>query len=183
MRTMDDVLCQQLDLFRARSGKTALRILEVGCARSTNEGHQVGDGWSSLTLARQVRQHGGQVTGIDLDVSQAVRLLAAHGLVEDFVEGDSLTVMSAMIRDGFVFDVVFLDSGNDPDLVLNEFLLAQKLIDRPGLLMADDMDQNDPEVVKGLRLVPYLRKNGYSYRMTHRETPWTNRDVLVMDIQ
>ncbi|MBQ6357474.1 MAG: class I SAM-dependent methyltransferase, partial [Clostridia bacterium] len=74
-----------------------------------------------------------------------------------------------------------LDSGNDPDLVLSEFILSLRLIVRPGLLLADDMDQKDPEVVKGVKLIPYLKDNGYAYRLTHRETPWTNRDILVMD--
>lgn len=178
---MDDVLREEIAAFRMRSGKRALRFLEVGCARSTHEDHQVGDGWSSLTLAREVREHGGSLTGVDLDTGPAMDLLLTERLEAVFRQGMSLTVMRRMVDAGEEFDVVFLDSGNDPELVLQEFFLARQLLARPGLLMADDMDQNDPEVVKGLKLIPYLMASKQEFRITHRETPWTNRDILVMD--
>lgn len=181
MRTMDDVLRQELAAFRARTGKVALRVLEVGCARSTHPDHEVGDGWSSLTLARDAQKTDGSLAGIDLDTRAAAELIGSHGLTEEFFEGSSLDVLPELAAQGRTFDVIFLDSGNDPDLVLSEFILSLRLIVRPGLLLADDMDQKDPEVVKGVKLIPYLKDNGYAYRLTHRETPWTNRDILVMD--
>jgi predicted O-methyltransferase YrrM len=180
---MDDVLREELAAFRVRSGRSALRILEVGCARSVSEDYLVGDGWSTLTLAGEVREHGGSLTGIDLDTGPAAELLAGHQLDAVLLQGPSLDVLPGLVGEGRVFDVIFLDSGNDADLVLEEFFLAVRLSARPGLLMADDMDQHDPEVVKGLKLIPHLEAEKYRYRMTYRETPWTRRDILVMDME
>ncbi|MFB7858811.1 class I SAM-dependent methyltransferase [Rhodococcus qingshengii] len=181
---MDDVLVAELSVFRSWSRKRALRILEVGVARSTADEYRVGDGWSSVSFAHDVRDFGGSLTGVDLDVSAARELLAGEGLVEELIEGDSRDVLRRLGGEGRRFDVVFLDGANDAEVVLEEFWLVEELglVDGPGVIIADDMDMNDPEVVKGHLLIPHLQETGRAFRMTYRETPWCRRDILVMNV-
>lgn len=182
MRSLDEVLRAELSVFRAWSGKSALRILEVGVARSVDEAYRVGDGWSSVSLARDVGEYGGSLTGVDLDVSSARVLVEGEGLVEEFVVGHSLDVLAGFVAEGRKFDVVFLDGANDAGVVLEEFFLAEKLVAAPGVILADDMDEDDPEVMKGRLLVPFLRGEGRDFRMNFRETPWCTRDILVLNV-
>jgi predicted O-methyltransferase YrrM len=179
---MNDVLAEELASFRTATGKEPLDILEIGVARSTSEDHLVGDGWSTVTLARDVQQHGGSLTGIDLDTSAASELLVSRGLRAELIRGDSLVVLPVLQKQGRVFDVVFLDGANDAGVVMEEFLIVQSMVRSPGLILADDMDQDDPEVVKGLKLIPHLKEKGVPFRLTHRETPWTNREILVLPV-
>jgi len=185
MKTLEVILQRELAGLQERSGKKALDVLEVGTIRETAEGARPADGWSTLFFAEHAAKHGGRVVGVDLDVTAARQVLTSHGVADrvELLTGSSLDVMPRLIQQGYSFDVVFLDSGNDPELVMREYTFAKSLIRSGGLLLADDMDQDDPWVRKGLKLIPYLIEAGATYRMDRREAPWGGRDILIQEVR
>ena len=62
--------------------------------------------------------------------------------------------------------MILLDSANDSDLILNEYLLAQHL--GPGLILVDDVEPGSATVVKGHKLLPWLEASGARWRMLRR---------------
>jgi predicted O-methyltransferase YrrM len=184
MKTLEVILQRELAGLQERTGKKALDVLEVGTIRETADAARPADGWSSLFFAEHAARHGGRVVGIDLDVSNARLVLERHGVDQhaELITGSSLDVMPRLISEGQTFDVIFLDSDNDPDLVMKEYAFALELIRPGGLILADDMDQDDQWVRKGLKLIPHLIENGVNYRVDRREAPWGGRDVLIQEV-
>ncbi|WP_167543334.1 O-methyltransferase [Streptomyces violaceusniger] len=185
MKTLEVILQRELAGLRERSGKKALDVLEVGTIRETAEGARPADGWSTLFFAEHVAEHGGRVVGVDLDVSAARLVLQRHGVAEkvELVTGSSLEVLPRLVDEGASFDVIFLDSDNDPDLVMSEYEFALKLIRPGGLILADDVDQDDVWVRKGLKLIPYLKDSGVAFRIDRREASWGGRDVMIQEVK
>jgi len=179
---MDEVLTRELALFRKKTGKKALRILEIGTIRATGNEYQDGDGWSTLTFANDVKAHGGEVIGVDLEIDAARTILDREG-VGDYVhliKGYSVNEMGRFIASGEKFDVIFLDSDNEPTLVMDEWFLAKHLLAEPGLIMADDMDQGVRDVLKGAKLIPHLKGQGIDFRIEQRVSSRFTRDILVV---
>jgi predicted O-methyltransferase YrrM len=174
---MTDILSEQIDRFLDGLGADTdypLQILETGTIRQDTEAHRLGDGWSTLTFAKLAGTEG-HVTSIDLDVSVARAVLAREGVADRVTlrEGHSIEWMASMIEAGQKFDVILLDSDNDPQLILHEYLLARKLLRRPGLLLVDDVVPGSATVVKGQQLVPWLDGRG----VDNANMPRTGRGV------
>lgn len=184
MKTLEVILRRELAGLQERSGKKAVDVLEVGTIRESAEEARAADGWSTLCFAEHAAVYGGHIVGVDLDVTAATQVLTRHGVADrvELLTGSSVEVLPRLIAEGRSFDVVFLDSDNDADLVMREYSLARELVRRGGLIMADDMDQGDPWVFKGLKLIPYLKQKGIAYRIDRREAPWGGRDVLIQEV-
>ena len=90
--------------------------------------------------------------------------------------------MTELKIDGEKFDVIYLDADNDGASTFREYLLALDLVERPGLIMGDDMNTNHPEVRKGRVLIPFLKEDGASFKLRQRNTPWDVRDILVQEV-
>lgn len=166
-RHMHDILTDLLQAFQAvhrPSGPPELQILETGSIREDTEQHRKGDGWSTLTFAKYINDNvpGGYVTSIDLNVDVAERVLQRERVSQHVVlrEGYSIEWMASMLAAGQRFDVILLDSDNDPQLILHEFLIAQKLLRRPGLILVDDVVPDSKTIRKGELLLPWLRGRG-----------------------
>lgn len=164
MPHMHRIIENELALFRQRffpqDPEIGLSILETGTIRVDSEAHRQGDGWSTEAFARDCAKCYGVVTSIDLDVSVADQVLARLGL-RDLVtlrQGYSIEWMAAMIKAGQAFDVILLDSDNDPTLILHEYMLAEKLLRRPGLILVDDVVPGSTAIRKGEKLVPWLER-------------------------
>lgn len=163
---MHDIINEQLARLRQLLGiaddpANGLEILETGTIRVDSEAHRLGDGWSTEAFARDCIGRGcGTVTSIDLDTAVADRVLSrlSHNLrsLVTLRQGYSIEWMAAMIEAGQRFDVILLDSDNDPLLILHEFMLAEKLLRRPGLIMVDDVVPGSATIRKGERLLPWL---------------------------
>lgn len=179
---MNEVLKRELALFREKTGKTKLRILEIGTIRATGDEYQDGDGWSTLTFANDVKKNGGEVIGVDLEIDAARTILDREGVGSHvhLVKGYSVDEMGRFISSGEKFDVIFLDSDNEPTLVMDEYFLARHLLAVPGLIMADDMDQGVRDVLKGAKLIPHLKDQGISFRIEKRISSRFSRDILVI---
>lgn len=183
MTSLHRLLAEELAGLRARLGRDTLRICETGSIRGDSVAYAEGDGWSTVLFAEEVRAHGGSVVSIDLDVSVAVQVLAARDLDRyvTLVEGHSLDVLDQMLFSDPVelVDVLFLDSDNDADLILREFLIGRRLLRAGGLLLVDDVDMDSDGVVKGHQLVPWLDEHGVGYRIAVRTGPAYTTGVLI----
>ena len=177
---MHDILGEQLQRFATAFELTDLEILETGTIRQDTPEHQAGDGWSTLAFARWAEQYGGHVTSIDLHVATAAKVLAREK-VDDYVTlrpGYSIDWMASMLKAGQEFDVILLDSENDGQLILHEFMLAMKLLRRPGLLLVDDVVPQSRAILKGELLVPWLDDHGMDYSLIPRTGGGVQSQVL-----
>lgn len=201
---LSEILNAELAKLRGRSTAfegNPLDILETGTIRNTGENYRVNDGWSTLTFAEDVAECGGSLTAIDLDVSAAQEVIRAHELERHvtFHQGHSIDVLSGILANaygnakknskgqlilggvGFV-DVAFLDSDNDAGLILHEYLLVNRIMRSPGLIMVDDVDLTSEVVMKGHGLVPWLAARGIPYRTEIRHGDGYQTGVLVIEV-
>ncbi len=184
MTTIGEIIDEELTAFVKRTGLEHLSVLEVGVLRNLDVEHRDGDGHSTLAFTRFLASRPGSgYTGIDLDPEQARRAVVSegNGWFCDFRTGDSLEVMEDLRSSGEKFDVIYLDADNDGASTLREYLLALDLLERPGLIMGDDMNTDHREVRKGRVLIPFLKESGAPFRIRHRNTPWDVRDILVQE--
>lgn len=182
---MSIVLAEEMRHLAERLGRSAFKILETGAIRHTEEEYHVNDGWSTLTFAEHVATSGGHLTSIDLDITPSHTVLAAHGLREyvRLMHAYSIEAMAALIKNGECdFDLIFLDSDNDAELILHEYFIAQHMINRPGLILVDDVDLDTPDVKKGDDLIPYLETHHIAYRMLERTGDGLKTGVLAIDM-
>jgi predicted O-methyltransferase YrrM len=187
---MHDVLVDVLADARKRLGRDSLRILETGMIRGTTDNYRTGDGWSTLTFAEHVRDHGGSLTSIDIDPEAAVAaraVLEQHELDSDSVElvtGHSIDVLAGVAYRSKVpvFDVVLLDSANDPDLILHEYLTVYRLITSGGFVLIDDVDMTSTGIVKGHAIAPWFNDTGVAYQIVPRDADGYATGVIVADV-
>jgi methyltransferase family protein len=186
---MHDILNAEIDAFRKTHrgpGRFDMQILETGTIRQDTEEHRLGDGWSTQALAAHAAAFGGHVTSVDLDTRVAETVLTRLGLVDQVTlrQGYSVEWMAAMIAAGQRFDVVLLDSENDPQLILHEYMLALKLMEaRPCLLLVDDVVPGSATVRKGELLLPWLEQRGETYRVLPRTGGGVRSGVLSMVVR
>jgi predicted O-methyltransferase YrrM len=179
------IIGQRLAVLRGKLGRP-LDIVEIGSIRSAVNRYRADDGWSTLTFAEHVEDHGGTLTSIDLNIDAARTVLARHGLLDLvlLVRGLSIDVLAGMVAagDGPGVDVVYLDSDNDANLVLHEYLLASRLVRTPGLIMVDDVDLGSATVVKGHKLVPWLDRTNTPYQVVRRSGDTYTTGVLTVEV-
>jgi hypothetical protein len=180
---MHDIIADQLEKFRQlqlRPHNWELEILETGTIRQDTEAHRQGDGWSTVAFAGHVAEHGGEVTSIDLHIETAQQVLVRERLAERVTlrQGYSIDWMASMLAAGQRFDVILLDSENDAQLILHEFMIATKLLRRPGLILVDDVVPGSNDVVKGQQLLPWLDGHKMEYDITPRTGGGVRSGVL-----
>jgi len=184
---MSELLRIELSAYRERTGKTALNILETGTIRDEREQYQQNDGWSTLTFAEDVRDNGGDLVGVDLFIGAAENVLSAAHLRE-FVtlhQGYSVDVLAGMLElpkeSRPSFDVVLLDSDNEGNLILHEFMIAKRLMAKDAMLLLDDVNLSSPHVFKGDKIIPWLTEHGHVYRTLRRTGTNYATDVVAVD--
>lgn len=168
---MSDILNVELARMRDACQRSALDLLETGCIRNTAPGHRLADGWSTLIFAEHVKAHSGSTTSVDLDTAQAKAVLASECLAAQvqFIEGHSVEILGALREQGKTYDIVLLDSANDPELTFKEYQIAADMVRRPNLVVVDDVKYySDSHGVKGDVLLPYLQSKGIEFRVRRR---------------
>lgn len=167
---LSDILTAELAALRTRAGKDKLAIVETGSIRGEGDQYHVNDGWSTLTFAREVKQHGGSFISIDLDTSTADKVLRAEKLRSQvkLVECPSIEGLTRLARNLNTFDVAFLDTLNDSTLTFHEYLIARQLMNTPGLIMIDDVDKKSKEFLKGHEILPWAEENNIPFRLIER---------------
>jgi hypothetical protein len=182
---MTDILVQELARMRGACRRDELDLLETGCIRNSAPGHRLADGWSTLTFAEHVRDYGGSATSLDLDTSEAKSVLDAEGLAEEveLIDGDSVETLQRLREKGRAFDFALLDSGNDPDLIFNEYQIAIEMMRRPGLIGVDDVKYYaDSHGTKGEAVVPYLQAHSVLFRVHRRWGGYGWIDVVLIEL-
>jgi hypothetical protein len=177
---LSEILDCQLDRLSAELARP-LAILETGSIRNEREEYRLNDGWSTLAFARWVEREGGHATSIDLDTAAADRVLARHGLREhvELRQGYSLVVLDELVKAGARVDFLFLDTDNDPQLILSEYLLGRRLVGSPGVVIIDDVDPGQG-AHKGDAVLAWL-DGRTPYRIERRTGTTYSTGVLVID--
>lgn len=172
---LNEIVRRELATFGGQS------IVETGTIRGEGDQYRTGDGWSTVAFAEHIRDHGGSVTSIDLDVSTAKKVLAEHDLdgYVNLIEGHSIQVLARLLAAGSHFDMILLDSDNDAQLILHEYLIASAMLQHPGILMVDDVDLESEMVMKGHQIVPWLDREGMPYEIVQRDCDGYTTGVLV----
>lgn len=172
---LNEIIQRELVTFGRQS------IIETGTIRGEGDQYRTGDGWSTVTFAKHVRIHGGSVTSIDLDVSTAKKVLTKHDLdgYVTLIEGHSIQVLARLLAAGSSFDMVLLDSDNDAQLILHEYLIASEMLQRPGILMVDDVYLESEMIMKGHQIVPWLDREGVPYEIVQRDCDGYTTGVLI----
>lgn len=169
---MHQLISDSLAELRRRTGWVDLDILETGTIRNSEEEYRNGDGWSTLAFAEDVATHGGSLTSIDLDVTHAEKVLEDNGLLPhvNLLTGYSIDLLGRILTKKHRYEVIFLDSDNDAQLILHELMLARLMAKKGTLLMLDDIDlTGQSEAVKGLRAIPYLEAAGIEHKIVDRD--------------
>lgn len=141
-----------------------LNILETGTIRNTAAEYVTGDGHSTVHIAEWVKLHGGRFTSIDLYTGVADRYLSELGLRDNvtLVQSNSLLAIAAVTTP---LHFVLLDSANNADLILAEFRLVAPKVVKGGIVMIDDVNMTSVSIVKGHKVVPYAREQGYTVEL------------------
>lgn len=157
-----------------------LVIFETGTIRNRDKKYEEGDGWSTLYIARRSRTARHYFFSIDLNTSVAEHVLWERGLLPfvTLIEGESTQVLKELINgkysepdeEGFIEpiipDFVYLDTANDAQQILNEFLIVEEYAH---VVMVDDVNLNSTELVKGHKVIPYARSRGYKVKLLERQ--------------
>lgn len=161
-----------------------VHCLETGSIRGDEPRYEAGDGWSTVAFARHVQERGGSFISVDLDTSIADKVLTREGLREsvDLRQGDTRQVLPKVVAEyaeaGRHLDVVLLDSDNDPDLIMEEFLILRPLMREGTTLLVDDVEPGSTGVVKGHLILPYLETGNFAPEVIIREGNGFNTGVL-----
>lgn len=131
-------------------------IVETGTIRNIE--YEIGDGHSTRYIAEWVRDNGGVFTSIDLDIEVSLIYLDENGLMPfvNLWQGNSLDLLPKIKK----IDFAYLDSDNDADLILNEFLIVWP---KCKVVMVDDCSMESEELMKGKKLIPYLIENNIKF--------------------
>ena len=182
---LNDLLEEEMSSLTSRLGRKNLRILETGTIRGTGEEYRDNDGWSTLVFAECVKEYGQLFYSVDLDVSVATQVLGTRNLLPyaNLVKGYSVDVLARMLAGRIAtFDLILLDTDNDAELILHEYLIARHLLsDEGGTILVDDVDLESSGVVKGHKLVPWLDANKTEYRIEKTSGTSYTTGVLVAE--
>ena len=119
-------------------------IIETGCARKDND--FTGDGNSMVIFDHYVRERGGAVLSVDINLKAVKRCRTLVGSQVKIHCGDSVEFLASLAARGISPDLVYLDSldymGNEPFLTAlhcgNEFQAIRPVIRPDTLVVADD---------------------------------------------
>ena len=173
-------LHQILDEELVRFGQSYIEIVETGSIRGTGDTSEIGDGYSTLYFARRCIEWGGHLVSIDLNVATARMVLAEREPRNNvtLVENHSIAALARQLAlwDAGHIDVAFLDSANDAQLVLHEFMICEQLVRNGGLVLIDDVHlphhvvgENQQRAAKGDLVWGYAEKAGYKVRVHERD--------------
>ena len=144
-----------------------LTIIETGTIRNTAPQYHDGDGHSTLYIAAWVKLNGGNFYSIDLYTGTCEEYLSMVGLDSHvkFRQQDSITAIND-IKAPIHF--ALLDSANVAQLTLDEFKAIESKLIPGSTVIIDDVIMDSKDVVKGHKVVPYIKEKGYPYVIQDR---------------
>jgi hypothetical protein len=190
---LHEILRGQLAIAQAQFGP--LNILETGSIRNDNPQYADDDGWSTVCFCEWTKANGGNVESIDLDTSAAKRVLEARGFTAPdvllhqahSVEWLGKAIANRSYHAGRAHEMVvpdlhfaYLDSDNDPTLILCEYLLVTQMMPAGGIVLIDDIDPGTASGArKGHAIMPWLEKKGQEYTIVGRQGQGYATGVLI----
>lgn len=139
-----------------------LRILEIGCIRSTEERYEHGDGYSTLYLSRWAAKHEAEFTSVELNryhIAAAREILCNAGCPEPkFICGHSLDVLGAWRGS---LDFAYLDGSGEQAENLEEFKLTLGIMSRPSIVAIDDCFGLPEAEIKGSLSIEYAKSKDF----------------------
>lgn len=176
---LHDVFDGVLERFNAA---TDVSVIETGTIRGNREQDFTGDGWSTLYFANTFHE----TVSIDLDVSVAISVLRADGLLDrvELIQGDTRIELPKLMESNRQFDIVFLDSDNNADLIFDEFQIARLMTKPRGLIVIDDVELPDTSfgALKGLRVIEFLAERSIPYAL-HVRMGWNGYRTGVLVVE
>ena len=152
--------------------KRPVHIIETGCTRMKDNWE--GDGQSTRLFDRYTLTDG-YVESVDIDpkaVTLCKKLVSKHVQVHT---GDSLEFLYSRKK---LYDLVYLDSTDDPVHILKEFLAIQRGINQDTLMVVDDnfmkLTQEGEYLHwgKGMHLLQYANAIGKKPYFTGHQIGW-----------
>lgn len=146
----------------------SLKIIETGTIRALGLQYEEGDGHSTRYIAEFINRsiYAHEFYSVDLDISTAKKYLSQLGLLKyvGLVQSDSIVFLTKQ-QD---VDFVYLDSANDPDHILAEFLTIKDSVNLGGIVVIDDCIPVSHEVLKCHKVLPWLQEHNQKYEIIGR---------------
>jgi predicted O-methyltransferase YrrM len=146
-------------------------VVETGSIRNVKPEYIVGDGHSTHLIAQWIKANGGNFFSIDLDTSVAKKYLTELNLINwvQLIQMNSVNFLNKLKQDGVKLNLAYLDSANDPDLILAEFKIVESMMTPEGIIIIDDCIPDHPELLKGNAAIPYAKSQGYKVNLKARQ--------------
>lgn len=170
---------------RALARKNVCHAVETGTIRSYTEKHE------STRIFAETIGAAGSVMSIDNDprsIEIASDICKAYDNVS-WVLDDSVAALGRLVDEGRVFDVVLLDSVNDPRHILREFRHALRLVEDDGVILIDDFgvspvgrspDPSQPDARKGLDVYKLFIRAGQLSALRLYQSRKGTQAIIVM---
>lgn len=148
-----------------------LRIVETGTIRNIKPEYILGDGHSTHLIAQWIKDNGGSFFSIDQNIEVADNYLKELGLREhvQLLPYDSVTFLRTFTKNDIKLHLAYLDSGNDPNLILAEFQTIENMMLPQGVIIIDDCVPGSNELLKGNKAIPYAKEKGYRVELKERQ--------------
>ena len=130
-KTRDNIFNEILSTF---DGKP-VRIYQVGAIETFSDKFRVFSGWSDLVWGKYIKEHGGELKIMDIDLDHlAHSAFAAQslGYQVQLCYGDGAEEI--LSQD---YDIYYLDGSNDPQETLDQY---EKIKDKDAVVIIDDYD-------------------------------------------
>jgi len=158
-----------------------MRIVETGTIRGHLDDFKFGDGHSTLRFAEYISRFGGELYSVDID-PMAVMISKTlctkeFPLIADevhIIESDSVAFLEAFDEP---IDVLYLDSANDAELILNEAKAGIRNLHEESIILIDDcFNENKYHVEKGSLVIPFLEENGWIMEASEYQALFIHED-------
>ena len=142
-------------------------IVETGTIRIHGDAGLIGDGHSTLKFADYCSKFGGKLHSVDIDpeaVALSSRLVSRKypDIEVNVIESDSVAFLESFDEP---IDVLYLDSANDANLILNEAKAALRNLHPESIVLIDDCFDEERKkthgIEKGDLVIPFLEENGW----------------------
>lgn len=169
-------------LFRAAGylneefGDASVTIVETGTSRGDLGGGPVGDGWATILWAWYADTFNSKVITIDIDVdciAECMKLTSEFNNIL-FLVSPSVDFLS---RYHEPIHLLYLDSADDPELMMEEFKLGSVNVVDCGFVLLDDVGP-DFKRGKGTILGPYLLESNDWQLIYHDTSPTVNQALF-----
>lgn len=135
-------------------------IVETGTTRGKLGGGVVGDGWATVAFGWYCRKYGGEVYTVDIleeAIEECKKITEEYEDVINYIVGDSVEFLQSF--EG-VIDFLYLDSSDNPQIILNELLVAYDKLSSAAIIVIDDT-HDSMSVGKGVLACKHLLENGW----------------------